>query len=390
MNQYNRLHSYHIVATVFLLMTGLLLNSSFSREALSTFRIYLRYTHILAGSYFIVTVAIYCGILVKNWDDLKEQKIRQVLNLVSILIAAGVSFTGVLLVLGTDITAFTGFSGLSWHKGMVVLGIMAVIYHSLSKGIIFFCGLPQNTGLVSGKREFRTGRRSFISWLAATAALLCGGYVAKWLRQDVSSSFNKVQKFRNCNKIDPQPIPGLGSVPPIGGGYSGNFEVFTVTKIPCISSEEWQFKLFGLVEKSMVFSWREFLEIPRRVQVSNFYCVTGWSVLHVTYEGIQLAALLDLAGIKPQAGYVKFYSEDGVYTSALSLKQAFMEDAMVAILMDGEPIPSDLGGPARLVVPRMYAYKGVKWVNAIELISESHMGYWESRGYENDAWVQGK
>jgi len=62
---------------------------------------------------------------------------------------------------------------------------------------------------------------------------------------------------------------------------------------------------------------------------------------------------------------------------------------MIAVLMDGQPIPSDLGGPARLLVPQMYAYKGVKWLTAIELISEPHIGFWESRGYENDAWVRG-
>ena len=67
-----------------------------------------------------------------------------------------------------------------------------------------------------------------------------------------------------------------------------------------------------------------------------------------------------------------------------------MEDVMLAVLMDGKPIPSDLGGPARLIMPQMYGYKGVKWVSAVELISEPYIGYWESRGYENDAWVTDK
>ncbi len=392
MNQYNKLHNYHIVVTFWLILTGLLLNSSFSRETLSALRIYLQYAHIFAGCFFIVTLVIYCGILMKNWDKLKEQTIRKGMNLLSIVVASGVSLTGVLLALGADSIIVFEFSSLNWHKGTVVFGIMAVVYHSLSRLIIFFCDLPENVKLGPGESEFRTGRRSFIGWLSAVAALLSGGTVAKSLLKngDLNISSGTTKKYRNCNTINPQPVPSLGSVPPIGGGYSGEFEVFTVTKIPCIHSDEWQFRVFGLVEKSMKFSWKEFLEISRKVQVSNFYCITGWSVLHVTYEGIQLAALLNIAGVKPQAEYVKFYSEDGVYTSALSLKQALMEDVMVAMLMDGEPIPSDLGGPVRLIVPQMYAYKGVKWVNAIELISEPHIGYWESRGYENDAWVKSK
>jgi DMSO/TMAO reductase YedYZ molybdopterin-dependent catalytic subunit len=144
------------------------------------------------------------------------------------------------------------------------------------------------------------------------------------------------------------------------------------------------------VNKPLTLTWGEFTDIPRKVQVSNFHCITGWSVYNVTYEGIPLTRLLTLAGVQPEAGHAKFYSGDGVYTSALSMEQARMEDVMVAVLMDGEPIPSDLGGPARLIVPKMYAYKGVKWLNALELIAEPYNGYWESRGYKNDAWVSGK
>jgi DMSO/TMAO reductase YedYZ molybdopterin-dependent catalytic subunit len=64
-----------------------------------------------------------------------------------------------------------------------------------------------------------------------------------------------------------------------------------------------------------------------------------------------------------------------------------MDDIMVALLIDGRPIPDELGGPVRLVVPQMYAYKSVKWLNGIELIGEDHIGYWEQRGYDKDAWL---
>ncbi len=76
-----------------------------------------------------------------------------------------------------------------------------------------------------------------------------------------------------------------------------------------------------------------------------------------------------------------------MYTDALSLSQANGDDIMVAVLMDGKPIPQKLGGPVRLIVPQMYAYKSVKWLQGIELIEKEHMGYWEVRGYDNDAWV---
>jgi DMSO/TMAO reductase YedYZ molybdopterin-dependent catalytic subunit len=145
----------------------------------------------------------------------------------------------------------------------------------------------------------------------------------------------------------------------------------------------------GLVEKKLQFTWEQFVKLKRSVQVSDFHCVTGWSVYHNTWEGIPLRTILAEAGVKAEAQYIKFYSGDGVYTDALSLEQVQVEmsDVMVAVMHDGQPIPSDLGGPVRLIVPAMYAYKSVKWLIRIELIADNHTGYWEKRGYSNDAWV---
>ena len=100
-----------------------------------------------------------------------------------------------------------------------------------------------------------------------------------------------------------------------------------------------------------------------------------------------MSDLLDLVGVRPEAKFVKFYSADGQYADALSLEQARMKDVMIVMLMDGKPIPRVLGGPARLIVPQMYAYKAVKWVTRIELIDKPYLGYWEWHGFETDAWV---
>ena len=63
---------------------------------------------------------------------------------------------------------------------------------------------------------------------------------------------------------------------------------------------------------------------------------------------------------------------------------------MAAVLIDGGEIPSDLGGPVRLVVPQMFAYKAVKWLVGMELVAAPHKGYWEERGYPVDAWIKPK
>ncbi len=129
-------------------------------------------------------------------------------------------------------------------------------------------------------------------------------------------------------------------------------------------------------------------KLKRDVQVSDFHCVTGWSVYSATWEGIPLKTLLRQAGVKKEAKYVKFYSADGVYTDTLSLDQAMLEDVMVAVLIDGELITEKNGGPVRLIVPEMYAYKSVKWLNRVEVIDYEHIGYWEKRGYSQEAWVK--
>ena len=144
----------------------------------------------------------------------------------------------------------------------------------------------------------------------------------------------------------------------------------------------------GLVDKPQSFGWDDFLKLPRVVQVSDFHCVEGWSVYRITYEGVKLSDLFERVGVSPQAKYVKFLSAEKIYTDSLSLEQARLPDVMAAVLLDGKAIPSDLGGPLRLLMPQMFAYKAVKWLTGMEFIDSPHKGYWEVRGYPVDAWIK--
>ncbi|CAM4092236.1 molybdopterin-dependent oxidoreductase [Paenibacillus alkaliterrae] len=118
----------------------------------------------------------------------------------------------------------------------------------------------------------------------------------------------------NANTLVADPVPLPASAPPIGGGAQGQFRVYTVTPIPSFSNANWSFKIDGLVDNSFNWDWEQFVELKRTEQVSDFHCVTGWSVYKNTWEGIPLKELLKQAGVKANAKTVKFYSGDGVYT----------------------------------------------------------------------------
>ncbi|MBX6378234.1 MAG: molybdopterin-dependent oxidoreductase, partial [Clostridia bacterium] len=184
----------------------------------------------------------------------------------------------------------------------------------------------------------------------------------------------------------PKPLPA--SDPPIGGGAKGRFRIYTVTRMPDFDPAVWRFRVNGLVQRPLELTWEEFLRLPRTVAVHDFHCVTGWSVRNVTWEGIPLSQLLQHVGLRPEATHVKFYSGDGVYTDALSVPQALAEGSLVAVLKDGKPLTKEEGGPVRLVVPSMYGYKSVKWLEAVEAIDRSWIGYWEERGYDVDAYLR--
>ena len=234
-------------------------------------------------------------------------------------------------------------------------------------------------------------RRAFIrSAVGVGLAVTLGPTFISWVGRNLKIDNSIDSMLENDpNRMVPLPQPLSASSPPIGGGAEGHFRVYTVTPIPSFSNANWSFRIDGLVERAQVWNWEQFVKMARTVQVSDFHCVTGWSVYKNTWEGISLAQLLKQAGVKPEAHSVKFYSGDGVYTDAITMDQAQMEDIMVAVMHDGKPIPADLGGPVRLVIPQMYAYKSVKWLNRIELIDSEHIGYWEERGYDKDAWLTG-
>jgi len=159
------------------------------------------------------------------------------------------------------------------------------------------------------------------------------------------------------------------------------------TYIPHFDPATWTLKIDGLVERPVQLSYADLRALPRSEQVTDFHCVTGWSVSNVRWSGVRFHDLLAVARPLPAAQAVGFFSADGAYSDSLTMDQVNLRDAMVAYEMGGAPLSRPHGAPARVVIPEMYGYKGVKWLNHITLLDQPFDGYWENRGYDRNAWI---
>jgi DMSO/TMAO reductase YedYZ molybdopterin-dependent catalytic subunit len=170
---------------------------------------------------------------------------------------------------------------------------------------------------------------------------------------------------------------------------TSGWRIYTIgNAIPRVDPAGYRLEIDGAVDRPVVYTLADLQSLPQATQVSDFHCVTGWSVEGVRWRGVRFRDLLGEAGLRPSAKALRFVSAEVPYDDTLSLQQAFLPDAMLALEMDGKPLSAAHGFPARVVMPRMYGYKNVKWVGRIDVQPHAdHIGYWELRGYDEDAWV---
>jgi DMSO/TMAO reductase YedYZ molybdopterin-dependent catalytic subunit len=208
------------------------------------------------------------------------------------------------------------------------------------------------------------------------------------------------------SKTQGEEIPSSGSLPPgviispdtrrttripPGQSRTKKWPILDASGAPQIDLARWSFRLDGLVVKNVNWSWQEFLLLPRTKVFSDFHCVTRWSRLGNLWEGVTTRELVRLAGgVRPEARFVLVHGYDRGWTTNLPLDDFLAEDALVATHHDGEPIALEHGGPARLIVPRLYAWKSAKWVSGVTLLEKDEAGFWEKNGYHmrGDPWAE--
>ena len=174
-------------------------------------------------------------------------------------------------------------------------------------------------------------------------------------------------------------------VPP-GQYLTDDFPVLSAGPTPHTPLAEWSFAVVAQDGEQLArWSWDEFRDLPSETVTVDIHCVTKWSKLDTTWEGVSVDTLL--AGVEAEAGYVTAFC-DGGYTTNLPVEDVTGGKAWVAFGYDGEPLEPEHGGPARLLVPHLYFWKSAKWLRGLRLMDEDEPGFWEGLGYHlyGDPW----
>lgn len=203
--------------------------------------------------------------------------------------------------------------------------------------------------------------------------MLTGGYEAGSTATEVDRAMPEDAKLRT----------------PAGQYLTDKFPVLTFGGTPRIDMTKWRFRVFGLVEEKLEWTWDDFTALPPTTLTADFHCVTTWSRLDNTWEGVSIHEVMKLIKPLPNARYVMFHCYGG-YTANVSLDVLLDDDVLFAYNHDGAPLAPDHGGPLRLIVPKRYAWKSPKWVNGMEFMEHDQPGFWEQRGYHmvGDPWKE--
>jgi DMSO/TMAO reductase YedYZ molybdopterin-dependent catalytic subunit len=188
--------------------------------------------------------------------------------------------------------------------------------------------------------------------------------------------------------MDDTPHRGGDRIPP-GQYVTEKWPVLTYGRTPVVSPKDWGLRIFGSVEQPVALRWAALQELPRREVKADFHCVTRFSTLDNRWSGFSTRDVLMQARVLPEATYVSVHCYGG-YATNLPLEDFLSEHALFADRWNGEPLAVDHGGPVRLVVPHLYAWKSAKWVSGVEVLAEDRRGFWEENGYHayGDPWTE--
>jgi DMSO/TMAO reductase YedYZ molybdopterin-dependent catalytic subunit len=172
---------------------------------------------------------------------------------------------------------------------------------------------------------------------------------------------------------------------PPGQYVERGWPVLTAGPTPRIDFEDWTFSIDGMVGNPRTWSAAEFRALPSEAITRDIHCVTKWSKFDATFGGVSLDVLLEEA--RPDGAFAMAHSYGG-YTTNMPVADLTGGKAWVVTEYDGEPLPREHGGPARLLIPHLYFWKSAKWVAGLRIMDRDEPGFWELNGYHDygDPW----
>jgi DMSO/TMAO reductase YedYZ molybdopterin-dependent catalytic subunit len=182
--------------------------------------------------------------------------------------------------------------------------------------------------------------------------------------------------------------PAVQRLPP-GQRLVGDWPVLDLGIQPEVTARTFRLDVDGAVANPVSLSFDAFMALPQQESVSDMHCVTQWSNYDNAWQGVAARTLLDLVQPSTAAQHVVFHSYDG-YTTNVRLDQFDQPDVFLVHRWNGAPIGRAHGGPVRVLIPRLYLWKSAKWVQRIEIVEHDRPGFWETRGYHNNAdpWLE--
>lgn len=180
-----------------------------------------------------------------------------------------------------------------------------------------------------------------------------------------------------------------GRLPPGQYDAGRDWPVLNAEVTPKLDPGEWTFTVEGLVDRPTTWTWDEVHALAPSTYEGDIHCVTTWSKLDMTFAGVSVDTLLEIAGPRPEAAFVVAYAHTG-YTTNLPLADVTGGKAWVVWEADGAPLTREHGGPVRMIVPHLYFWKSTKWVAGLRLLDHDEPGFWEVNGYHDrgDPWLE--
>jgi DMSO/TMAO reductase YedYZ molybdopterin-dependent catalytic subunit len=246
-------------------------------------------------------------------------------------------------------------------------------------------------------KDYDVSRREFIEKgaigiLAAIGVLVSLGGLFSLL------SPSQVQPAGGSQPIDLASAPAIFSDPrlaslvdsevtPVDDFYRVAIDIID----PTVDASSWSLMVDGLVNAPKTYSLQDVQSFSKASQYTTFECVSnnvnGNLISNAKWGGVKISDILSNAGgVQTGANYLVFYSVDG-YSVGIPLAKAMMDDSLLAYSMNDQPLPVKHGYPLRAVVPGLYGMMNPKWIKRMSVIGSTYDGYWQTRGWTNNATI---